>query len=260
MEQTSAALHTTDPLVSPRALAIQLPLEKQSWETVKKARTIVKRILCGKDNRLLVIAGPCSIHDPQAALDYASRLNKLRTRYEDRMFIIMRVYLEKPRTSVGWKGLISDPDMDGSCDIAKGLRIARKLLLSITSMGLATGMELLDPIISHFVGDLVSWASIGARTTESQIHRQMASGLTMPVGFKNSTDGCPESAVNSIAAARNRHSFMSVDRYGRVCIAHTSGNQWGHLILRGGKNGPNYDPDSLSRATNLLKKTVSLVQ
>ena len=252
MSPTCATRHSTAPLISPRALAVELAPGQQSSETVQNARSTICRILSGEDQRLLIIAGPCSIHNPDEALEYAHRLLELRNRYNDRLYIIMRVYLQKPRTTTGWKGLINDPTMNGSCDIAQGLRVSRKLLLSITSTGMPAGMEILDPVVSHYIGDLTSWVSIGARTSESQIHREMASSLAMPVGFKNGTDGSLESAVNAIIAAQSSHSFLSVDRCGRVCVARTNGNPWGHLVLRGGKTGPNHDSDSIDKACALL--------
>lgn len=258
----ATALNSTLPLVSPRALALELAPEKVSLDTVESASSTVKKILEGKDKRLLVVAGPCSVHDRESALEYASKLAKLRHRYINRIYILMRVYFEKPRSTVGWKGMIYDPNMDGSCDIASGLRAARKLLMSITKMGLPAGMEILNPLVSCYIADLISWASVGARTSESQIHREMVSGLPIAAGFKNSTDGSLESAVNSIEAARLPHSFLNIDCYGRVCITRTEGNPWGHLILRGGKSGPNYDCKSVERACKLLseiKTTPSLI-
>lgn len=243
-----------DVLPSPANLMEQLPLSNESQITVMDARRSIENIISGIDPRLLLIVGPCSIHDPQAALDYAYRLNKLRKNYQDHLFIIMRVYLEKPRTSVGWKGLINDPFINGSCDLEEGLRQARKLLISIISMGIPAAMEFLDPLIAHYISDLASWGATGARTTESQTHREMVSGLSMPVGFKNSTDGTFESAINSIIAAGKPHSFLSINDNGRVCIRHSDGNRMGHLILRGGKSGPNYyAPVIKSAQTRLLQ-------
>jgi 3-deoxy-7-phosphoheptulonate synthase len=200
-----------------------------------------------KDRRLLVIVGPCSIHDEKAALDYAWKLNRLRREVAETLFVIMRVYFEKPRTSIGWKGLISDPRMDGSCDMVAGLRKARDILLKIGDMGLPAGTEMLEPITPQYVADLVSWAAIGARTTESQTHRELASGLSMSVGFKNSTDGNLSSAVNAIVAAKTPQSFLGIDQDGHTAVVRTGGNPWGHLVLRGGKR-PNYDPISIEEA------------
>lgn len=245
-------------LPSPAKLARELPLSGKSSETVLQARKNIEGIISGIDHRLLLICGPCSIHDSQAALDYAYRLNKLKEKFEDRLCIIMRVYLEKPRTSIGWKGLINDPYMNDSCDLEEGLRQARSLLISITSMGMATGMEFLDPMVTHYISDLSSWGAIGARTSESQPHRELASGLPLPVGFKNSTDGTVESAINSIIAAGKPHSFLSINEEGRVYIQHSEGNRYCHLILRGGKNGPNYyAPIFRSAYTRLLQYQLS---
>ncbi len=239
-------------LPSPEQLINELPSGSESASTIINGCKTIENIIRGNDSRLLLIAGPCSIHDPEAALDYANRLDRLRRLYQDSMFIIMRTYLEKPRTSIGWKGLINDPSMDNSCDMTEGLRCARKLLLSITSLGLAVGMEFLDPLISHYIGDLASWAAIGARTSESQIHREMASGFNIPIGFKNSTDGSLESAINAIISSSKPHSFLSVNRHGQLCIKRTEGNWRGHLILRGGKNGPNYDDVTIQSSLSQL--------
>ncbi len=253
MNQNSSAVHhKTAPLISPRELAVEFPPDTFSYSTIVKYREAVRKILRGEDNRLIVIAGPCSIHDPASALEYADYLNNFRLSHEDKLIIIMRVYLEKPRSSIGWKGLINDPNMDGTCNIAEGLKVARKLLLSITSKGLAAGMELLDPLTSHYISDLASWVSIGARTSESQIHREMASGLSMPVGFKNPTNGNLESAVNSIHSASEPHSFLSIDRDGQACIARTEGNSDCHLVLRGSIHGPNYEYEYIQAAKNYL--------
>lgn len=241
-------------LPSPAQLMEELPLGKESFRTISDGCKTIENIIRGKDSRLLLIAGPCSVHDPEAALDYANRLNNLRKQYQDSIVIIMRVYLEKPRTSIGWKGLINDPYMDNSCNMSEGLRCARKLLLSITSMGMPAGMEFLDPLISHYIGDLASWAAIGARTSESQIHREMASGLNIPIGFKNSTDGSLEPAINSIIASGRPNCFLSVNKQGQMCIKRTEGNWRGHLILRGGKQGPNYDDTTLQNSLIQLTK------
>jgi 3-deoxy-7-phosphoheptulonate synthase len=238
--ETLLTCQDVDLLPSPAKLARELPLSGKSRETVLQARKDIEAIISGLDPRLLLIVGPCSIHDQQSALDYAYRLNKLKEKFEDRLCIIMRVYLEKPRSSIGWKGLINDPHMDGSCDLKEGIRLARTLLISITSMGVAAGMEFLDPLIAHYISDLSSWGAIGARTAESQTHREMVSRLPLPVGFKNCTDGTVDSALNSIIAAGKPHSFLSINEEGRVCIQHSEGNPHCHLILRGGKNGPNY--------------------
>ena len=201
---------------------------------------------------MLVIVGPCSIHDPVAAVDYARHLLPLRREFADRMEIIMRVYFEKPRTILGWKGLINDPHLDGSCDIETGLNVGRKLLLDIVGLGMPAATEFLDPVVPQYLADLVSWAAVGARTTESQTHREMASGLSMPVGFKNGTDGSLETAVNAMKAARSEHSFLGIDPDGRTCIIQTTGNRWGHIVLRGGKHAPNYDERSIADAVKQL--------
>jgi 3-deoxy-7-phosphoheptulonate synthase len=252
METTITSAPTK--MVSPAEIKTMLPLTPLLSETIHNAQTSVQNILSGIDNRLLLIVGPCSIHDPVAAMDYAQRLNNLRKKYNDRLFIIMRVYFEKPRTSIGWKGLINDPDMDGTCNVDQGLQKARALLLSIASLGLPAGMEMLDPLVSHYIGDLASWAAIGARTSESQTHRELASGLKIPVGFKNGTDGSIDTAISSIIAAANPHSFLDIDYNGQICITRTTGNRNGHLILRGSKTGPNYDSDSISQAVQKLEK------
>lgn len=237
-----------DPLVTPRALANSLPASPAALRTVVRTRKAIGRILAGKDPRLLVVVGPCSIHDPLAALDYATRLRSLARELQDDLLILMRTYFEKPRTTTGWKGLIYDPHMNESSDIALGLKTARELLLEINAMGLPTGTEMLDPIVPQYIADLISWVAIGARTTESQTHRQMASGLSMPVGFKNRTDGNVQVAVDAMIAARNPHSFLGIDDDGRIATVRTAGNPVGHLILRGSRGGPNYDPASIADA------------
>jgi 3-deoxy-7-phosphoheptulonate synthase len=235
------------PLLEPTALKRELPVSEKSTETVVRGRESIEKIIRGIDKRLLVIVGPCSIHDEAAAYDYAERLSVLRKSVEKTLFVVMRVYFEKPRTSVGWKGLINDPNLDGTCDMQEGLRKARRILRRITEMGLPTATEFLETITPQFVDDLVSWAAIGARTTESQIHREMASGLSMPVGFKNATDGNLSTAINAMVAARAPQSFLGIDQKGRTCIVKTAGNTSGHIVLRGGKR-PNYDALSIEEA------------
>ena len=242
----------TTPLVSPSELEAEHPATLASNRAVVEGRDAIRAILRGDDPRLLVVAGPCSIHDPDAAIEYAGRLAELKHRYADRLYIVMRVYFEKPRTTVGWKGLINDPHLDGSFDIGQGLVRARRLLLAITEMGLAAGTEMLDPITPQYIDDLVSWASIGARTTESQTHRQMASGLSMPVGYKNSTTGDLQVAIDAMQSARSPHHFLGIDESGRNCIVATRGNADGHLILRGGRGKPNYHPDNVADAAKRL--------
>ncbi|MDG5813655.1 3-deoxy-7-phosphoheptulonate synthase [Chitinispirillales bacterium ANBcel5] len=241
------------PLVTPGELMAQITPSATSLATIKKGRADIGDILDGKDNRLLLIVGPCSVHDPDGVIDYATRLNDLRLKTQDRLMIVMRLYFEKPRSVLGWKGLVMDPDMDDTCDIAKGLKVARNLLNKITSMGLACGMEMLDPIIYNYLGDMLSWAAIGARTSESQIHRQAASGMEIPVGFKNSTDGTIDSAVSAIKSSSHSHCYPGIDTSGRVCFKRTSGNPHGHLILRGGRHGSNYDPHFCARTYDALR-------
>lgn len=241
MTQTSdLRIGEIDPLDPPAILKEEQPISDSVAQLVVESRSVVQDIVAHRDPRLLLIVGPCSIHDPEAALDYARRLVALRSEIEDRIYIVMRVYFEKPRTRLGWRGLILDPHLDGSYDVQNGLRVARRLLLQITGMGLPVGSEMLDPIVPQFISDLVSWAAIGARTTESQTHRDMASGLSMPVGFKNSTDGSVEVAINAMSSARHAHSFIGIDQDGRTCVLNTTGNEYGHVILRGGRDGPNY--------------------
>jgi len=242
------------PLITPHDLETELPITDAAAATVVAGREAVKRILTGDDRRLLVVVGPCSIHDEQAALEYAERLLAVSHRLADRLCIIMRVYFEKPRTTVGWKGLINDPHLNGTFDIPEGLRRARKLLLKITELGLPAATEMLDPVTPQYTADLVSWASIGARTTESQTHRPMASGLSMPVGFKNATDGNLQIAIDAMISARSQHSFLGIDHAGRTCIVQTTGNPWGHLILRGGRNGTNYDALTMQAALAGMSK------
>ncbi|HUX12664.1 MAG TPA: 3-deoxy-7-phosphoheptulonate synthase [Spirochaetia bacterium] len=242
------------PLASPLELKAEFPITAASSATVVESRRVIADILSGRDDRLLAVVGPCSIHDPELGLDYARRLNELRSEIADRIFVVMRVYFEKPRTRLGWRGFILDPRLDGSYDVQEGLRRARRLLLDINDLGLPTGSEMLDPIVPQYIDDLVSWASIGARTTESQTHREMASGLSMPIGFKNGTDGSIETAVNALASSLESHSFIGIDPDGRTCVLHTTGNENGHIILRGGKSGPNYHDENVEDAIAMLKK------
>ena len=242
-------------LVPPRVLVSDdLPMTAPINRMVVESRETVRRILSGVDNRLLVVIGPCSIHDEAAALEYSQRLRQLSTQLEDRLFLVMRVYFEKPRTTVGWKGLINDPHLDDSFDMETGLRIARRLLLAITGMGLPTGTEVLDPITPQYIADLITWAAIGARTIESQTHRQMASGLSMPIGYKNGTEGNLQIAIDAMRSAHHGHSFLGIDTDGRTAIIRTRGNAWGHVILRGGRSGPNYSPEKVAEAVATLRK------
>jgi len=239
------------PLISPDVLRREIPETARSEQTVIDGRSTIQDIIEQKDSRLLVVVGPCSIHDSKAALEYAERLSKLSSQVRDTMYLVMRVYFEKPRTSLGWKGLINDPHLDGSCDMTEGLRLARRLLLEITSMGLPTATELLDPITPQYIAGLVCWAAIGARTTESQTHREMASGLSMPVGFKNNTDGGLSSAINAMIAAGSPQSFLGIDPNGRSSIVKTKGNPYTHLVLRGGHR-PNFDSANIAAASKML--------
>lgn len=241
------------PLVSPDALRCELPLTQAAERTILESRATIPAILEGRDRRLLVVVGPCSIHDTEAALDYARRLNALRERLGGSLYVVMRTYFEKPRTTVGWKGLINDPHLDGSFDMETGLRRARGLLIEVAGMGLPTATEILDPITPQYIDDALDWAAIGARTTESQTHRQMASGLSMPVGYKNSTTGSLEVAINAMRSARESHAFLGIDGSGYTCIVRTTGNPWGHIILRGGKGKPNYDPRNVAEAVEELE-------
>ncbi len=242
------------PLIPPQELKEALPCSEKSNEVVASARETVRRILAREDHRMLAIVGPCSIHDRKAAMDYAHRLSLLSTELAEQLFVIMRVYFEKPRTTVGWKGLINDPHLDGSFDISEGLKMARSILMDVTELGLATATEVLDPITPQYIDDLVVWASIGARTTESQTHRQMASGLSMPVGFKNATDGNLQIALDAMSSARSPHYFLGIDEKGQTCIVNTRGNLYGHLILRGGRSGTNYSEQDVAKAMEMLDK------
>lgn len=227
-------------LITPEALRAELPLDNEGREYVMAAREVISNIIHKRDPRLLVISGPCSVHDVDAAKEYARHLKALHDKYQDSLYIVMRVYFEKPRTTVGWKGLINDPHMDGSFDVESGLRKARELLIYLTKLGLPLATEALDPISPQYLAELFSWSAIGARTTESQTHREMASGLSMPIGFKNGTNGSLDVAINALQSAASSHRFMGINRQGQVALIKTSGNPDGHVILRGGKQ-PNYD-------------------
>ncbi len=240
-------------LVAPKKLKEELPLGDELTEKVLSDRQTVRDILYREDDRLLIVIGPCSIHDPAAALDYAKRLAALAEQLKDKYFIVMRVYFEKPRTTIGWKGFINDPHLDGSTDMEYGLRTARKLLLDIANLGLPIATEFLDPIVPQYTADLVSWSAIGARTTESQTHREMSSGLSMPVGFKNATDGNIEIAINAIESASNPHSFLGIDQDGHTAVVKTTGNPNTHLVLRGGK-GPNFQYPEVTYAACKLEE------
>ncbi|NIF32135.1 3-deoxy-7-phosphoheptulonate synthase AroH [Enterobacter sp. Cy-643] len=240
-----------DSLVTPAELNERFPVSAEVARHVTAARRRIEKILTGEDKRLLVIVGPCSIHDLDAAMDYARRLKTLREKHQDRLEIVMRTYFEKPRTVVGWKGLISDPDLNGSYRINYGLEQARRLLLQVNELGVPTATEFLDMVTGQYIADLISWGAIGARTTESQIHREMASALSCPVGFKNGTDGNTRIAVDAIRAARASHMFLSPDKQGQMTIYQTSGNPYGHIIMRGGKQ-PNYHAEDIAAACDTL--------
>ncbi|MBS0657642.1 MAG: 3-deoxy-7-phosphoheptulonate synthase [Verrucomicrobia bacterium] len=239
---------------SPMDLKMLLPLTEQARDVVVAGREAVENIILRRDPRLLLIVGPCSIHDPAGALDYAAKLARLREKYRAQAEIVMRVYFEKPRTTIGWKGLIHDPHLDGSRDMELGLRTARELLLGIVGSGLPAATEFLDPLVPQYISDLVSWAAIGARTTESQTHRELASGLSMPVGFKNGTDGELQTALDAMKSARAAHSFLGIDQDGFTSVVHSTGNPMGHLVLRGGRGRTNYDPASIADAGTRLAK------
>ena len=240
------------PMPTPAELTTAYPITDDVAEHIEQSRAQVEAILTGKDKRLLVVVGPCSVHDTTAALDYAQRLANIQEQYKNELFIVMRTYFEKPRTIVGWKGLITDPNLDGSYALEAGLHKARKLLLDINKLGLATATEFLDMITGQYISDLITWGAIGARTTESQIHREMASALSCPVGFKNGTNGNTQIAMDAIRAAKASHFFYSPDKQGRMTVYRTAGNPFGHVILRGGSDKPNYDIDSVTDACQRL--------
>ncbi|MFP3013694.1 MAG: 3-deoxy-7-phosphoheptulonate synthase [Arsenophonus sp. NC-QC1-MAG3] len=242
-----------DTLITPKALEDEFPLSKEIIENVTASRKTIESILIGQDHRLLVIIGPCSVHDTKAVLEYAKMLVKQRVEYQDYLEIVMRTYFEKPRTVVGWKGLISDPDLNNSCQVNKGLRLARELLTKINQLGLPTATEFLDMITGQYVADLISWGAVGARTTESQIHRQMASALSCPVGFKNGTDGNINIAIDAIRAARTSHPFLSPDKNGKMTIYQTTGNPYAHIIMRGGKQ-TNYSAEDIGVVCRQLRQ------
>lgn len=241
-------------LISPTELKNEMPLSEAARKTVTEGRETVRNILTGEDHRLMVVVGPCSIHDVKAAKDYAQRLKKLADAVSDTLYVVMRVYFEKPRTTVGWKGLINDPYLDDSFKIQDGLHTARQLLLDVSEMGLPTATEALDPISPQYVQDLISWSAIGARTTESQTHREMASGLSSAVGFKNGTDGGLTVAINALESVSSPHRFLGINHEGQVAITHTRGNPYGHVVLRGGAGKPNYDSVSIALCEQELQK------
>ncbi|MDQ8936328.1 3-deoxy-7-phosphoheptulonate synthase [Acinetobacter rudis] len=247
-------VQSIQPLVTPAKLKAELPLNGQAYQTVLHGRETIRNILDGKDKRLFVVIGPCSIHDPIAAHEYADRLKVLSEKVKDTLYIVMRVYFEKPRTTIGWKGLINDPDMNDSFNIEKGLRIGRKLLLELNEKGLACATEALDPNSPQYYQDLISWSAIGARTTESQTHREMSSGLSSPVGFKNGTDGGLTVATNAMQSVKHGHSFLGLNDQGQVSVIRTKGNPYAHVVLRGGNGKPNYDAGSVAETENALAK------
>lgn len=244
----------TCPLISPALLHHELPITAEAAAIVAETRDRIRNILYNEDRRLLVIVGPCSVHDVDAAYEYGQKLSMLRHELSGQLEIVMRVYFEKPRTNIGWKGLINDPHLDGSYDINTGLRLARRLLLDLAHMGLPAATELLDPITPQYIADVICWTAIGARTTESQTHREMASGLSMPIGFKNNTDGSLQAATNAMLAASRPHHFLGINHHGLASIVTTTGNPDCHLVLRGGKNGPNYSTSHVNNAAAELAK------
>ncbi|PKU89461.1 phospho-2-dehydro-3-deoxyheptonate aldolase [Bifidobacterium pseudolongum subsp. globosum] len=252
-ETVDVNIRQLDPIPAPRYFIKELPLTDAMRDLVLDSRSQIRDVLHGRDDRLLAIVGPCSIHDPKAAHEYATRLAALNRELGDRLLIVMRVYFEKPRTTIGWKGLINDPDLNGRFDIRKGMWLARKVLTDVLSLGLPTATEWLDPITPQYLCDLVSWGAIGARNTESQVHRELASGMSMPIGFKNATDGSIKPAADSCFSAANEHHFLSINLDGQVISAETKGNPDCHLVLRGSSAGPNYDPVSVARALDDLK-------
>jgi 3-deoxy-7-phosphoheptulonate synthase len=244
----------TERLAPPEELEARIPITDRARETVIRGRQTLQAILDGEDDRLLLITGPCSIHDERAALEYAERLQRVAEAVSERIAVVMRVYFEKPRTSLGWKGLVYDPHLDGSFQMGEGLERARNLLLQVAELGIPAATEFLDPIVPQYLADLVAWAAVGARTTESQTHRQMASGLSMPVGFKNTTAGSVKIAADAIIAARAPQAFLGIDHEGRTAAVYTSGNPYCHLVLRGGEGGPNYDASAVAAAQQTLAR------
>ena len=255
MQQTeNLNIEAFEPMPTPEEIHSRVPLSEAAAESVLAGRRTLERILDGKDPRVFVVVGPCSIHDPVAGLDYARRLKQLADEVAGTMLLVMRVYFEKPRTATGWKGYINDPRMDDSFHIEEGMQKAREFLLAVNEIGLPAGTEALDPIAPQYLGDLIGWAAIGARTSESQTHREMSSGLSAPVGFKNGTDGSLDAAVNAIISASSPHSFLGINMQGRSSVVRTAGNRYGHLVLRGGGGRPNYDTVSVALAENALVK------
>ncbi len=254
MRLDNTNIRSLERLVTPEQLKQQLPISDELAERIELSRRTVRKILERQDHRMMVIVGPCSVHDTKAAMEYAGRLKKLADEVADQVYVVMRVYFEKPRTTVGWKGLINDPDLDGSFNIEKGLAVGRELMLQITELGLPIANEALDPISPQYLQDLITWSAIGARTTESQTHREMASGLSVPIGFKNGTDGSLGVAINALQSVSNAHSFLGIDHQGKVSIINSAGNPHAHIVLRGGGGKPNYDSVSIALTEQALSE------
>ena len=252
-ETVDVNIRQLDPIPAPRYFLKELPLTNEMSDLVLKSRQEIRDVLHGRDDRLLAIVGPCSIHDPKAAHEYAERLAAVKKELDDRLVIVMRVYFEKPRTTVGWKGLINDPDIDGSCNIRKGLLLARRTLLGVLDEGLAAATEFLEPTSPQYISDAISWGAIGARNTESQVHRQLASGMSMPIGFKNATDGSIKAPADSCFASAQQHTFFGIDHLGRAAVVKTLGNPDCHVVLRGSSHGPNYDAASVAKAMDTIR-------
>ena len=252
-ETVDVNIRQLDPIPAPRYFLKEIPLTDEMSDLVLKSRQEIRDVLHGRDDRLLAIVGPCSIHDPKAAHEYAERHAAVKKELDDRLVIVMRVYFEKPRTTVGWKGLINDPDIDGSCNIRKGLLLARRTLLGVLDEGLAAATEFLEPTSPQYISDAISWGAIGARNTESQVHRQLASGLSMPIGFKNATDGSIKAPADSCFASAQQHTFFGIDHLGRAAVVKTLGNPDCHVVLRGSSHGPNYDAASVAKAMDTIR-------
>ena len=252
-ETVDVNIRQLDPIPAPRYFLKELPLTNEMSDLVLKSRQEIRDVLHGRDDRLLAIVGPCSIHDPKAAHEYAERLAAVKKELDDRLVIVMRVYFEKPRTTIGWKGLINDPDLDGQFNIRKGMFMARKVLTDVLGLGLPAATEWLDPITPQYICDLISWGAIGARNTESQVHRQLASGLSMPIGFKNATDGSIKAPADSCFASAQQHTFFGIDHLGRAAVVKTLGNPDCHVVLRGSSHGPNYDSASVAKAMDTIR-------
>jgi 3-deoxy-7-phosphoheptulonate synthase len=253
-ETVDVNIRQLDPIPAPRYFLKEIPLTDEMSDLVLKSRQEIRDVLNGKDDRLLAIVGPCSIHDPKAAHEYAAKLAAVKKELEDQLVIVMRVYFEKPRTTIGWKGLINDPDLDGQFNIRKGMWLARKVLTDVLSVGLPAATEWLDPITPQYICDLISWGAIGARNTESQVHRQLASGMSMPIGFKNATDGSIKAPTDSCFASAQQHTFFGIDHMGRAAVVKTLGNPDCHVVLRGSSSGPNYDAESVANAMKLIRE------